>query len=44
MDKYARQLANLLELKKACHKQMDKHWHHLETLEMVIKHTNDCLL
>ncbi len=42
-DEHARQLTNLLQLEKACHKQMDKHWQHLETLETVIKCTNDSI-
>jgi hypothetical protein len=40
IDKHAKQLSNLLELKKACYMQTDKHWQHLDSIMMVIKCTD----
>ncbi len=41
MEEHADQLSNLMELKKACHKQMDDHWKCLEDIQSVMKWTDE---
>jgi hypothetical protein len=40
MKKHVDQLSNLMELEKACHKQMDNHWKRLEDIESLMKRTD----
>jgi hypothetical protein len=44
MDKHASQLANLLDLKKAQHRQMDDHWKCMETPEPIMKKTDNSIM
>jgi hypothetical protein len=43
MDEHASQLANLLDLEKARHRQMDDHRKGMDTLESIMKKTNNSI-